>query len=67
MTDGEAMRAYEKRARLLCELRGHDPDERVRYSHPEGFAVAVSRPRWQGAALELRDADLIRYVLEDRT
>lgn len=66
MTDGEAMRAYEKRARLLCELRGVDPDEFVGYSPPDGLAVAMYRPRWQGAALELLDADRIRRVLEDR-
>lgn len=48
------MSALERAARELVERSGHNPDERVPYAHPSGFAVACTRPRWASAAEEIR-------------
>lgn len=41
-------------ARKICELRGEDPDELVRVPHPEGYAVALKKPRFHTAIPQVR-------------
>ena len=52
----------EVRARLLCKMQGLDPDERVTCSHPDGYAVAIHRPRWYLARDELRQYRRLQLV-----
>jgi hypothetical protein len=47
-------------ARIYCGLAGLDPDERIRFPHPKGYAVAVSKPRYM--VLADRAADLMRWA-----
>lgn len=43
LTEAEA----EQIAREYCRLMSVDPDERLHCSHPKGYAVMWTRPRWQ--------------------
>lgn len=37
----------EKAARLYCAAKNEDPDERISYPDPNGYAVARYKPRWE--------------------
>jgi hypothetical protein len=43
----------EREARILCLLRGVDPDGRTAVPHPAGLAVVARRSHWLFAADEL--------------
>lgn len=49
---------YEKAARYYCADVEVDPDELIRFPHPQGFAVVCKKLRWQIVAEELRDLDI---------
>lgn len=51
---------WERAARIYCEMRGIDPDERQRVQG-DGAAVAVSAPRWRKVALEMKH---LGYMIE---
>ena len=43
----------EASARNLCNMRGQDPDERVQYADPSGYAINRYTPRWELAQKEI--------------
>lgn len=49
----ELIEPLEAAARVLCQVRGLDPDERVGVGHPRGCAVALYAPQWKVAASEI--------------
>lgn len=49
----ELIEPLEAAGRVLCQLRGLDPDERVGVGHPKGYAVALYAPQWKVAASEI--------------
>ena len=51
---------HEAIARIYCGLAGLDPDERIRFPHPQGYAVAISKPRYM--VLADRAADLLHWA-----
>lgn len=56
---------YEPAARLYCEKKGIDPDQRVPVRHPQGLAVACYRFAWQLAADELMDLSMMLTALRE--
>lgn len=55
MTELPSYQDFEVEARKWCHIDGLDPDGRVSYPDPNGYAVARYRSRWAGYAIELRD------------
>lgn len=51
---------HEAIARTYCGLAGLDPDERIRFPHPKGYAVAISKPRYM--VLADRAAEIMRWA-----
>lgn len=51
------MTRYEHAARIYCVKRGLDPDEKIVFRHPQGFAVLCKKARYKLIAEELEDLD----------
>lgn len=57
MRDQHGLADYEQAARAALRVRGADPEARLMYKHPEGYAVGIRRPAWMEEAEELRLLD----------
>ena len=56
---------FEKLAAIkLCELRGQDPEETIRYGDPGGLAVCLYSPRWKLTIGEVRAYQQVRAALD---
>jgi ligand-binding sensor domain-containing protein len=51
--------------RAYVKQLGYDPDERVSYAHPEGYAVALYRARWQAIESQLLDQVQLIVAIAD--
>lgn len=51
--DQQYLYPLEPAARILCTLRGEDPDRQVKVPHPQGIVSYTERALWVFAAEEL--------------
>jgi len=54
----------EPAARILCELRGDNPDEQIPAEHPLGLKVKYSVPLWHLAAEQLHSLNEMLVALK---
>jgi len=50
---------------LYCKAFGLDPDERTQYAHPDGYAVALFRPRWMAVAELIKEHDAMAEAAQE--
>ena len=56
---------YEPAARLYCEKKGINPDEKIPVAHPQGLLVPHYCRAWELAAEQLMDLSMMLTALRE--